>query len=172
MKKFVGIFIGLICGGVVLANEAIFQHPSSITKVQIPQYSQVACKFTQTKTIPNSKAYIKSGGNFKFDVTKGVVFETLYPKKSTTAYTTEQSKRISDIIIAINKKDYSYINQNFNVYYLKTSTNWELALKPKKSSKISSVMDSIIIEGNNYINNLDINTLKSGSTKINFTECR
>jgi len=109
---------------------------------------------------------------FSFDITKGVVFETLYPVKSTTAYTTEQSKRISDIIIAISNKDYSYINKNFDTYYVKSYSNWELALKPQKTSKAQNVMNSIVIYGNNYIDKLEINTVKSGNTKISFTECK
>ena len=96
----------------------------------------------------------------------------LYPVKTTTAYTTEQSKRVSDIITAISKKDYSYINKNFNVYYIKTPTSWQTALQTKKESKIHNVISSIIIQGNNYIETLEINTLKSGNTKINFTECK
>ena len=55
---------------------------------------------------------------------------------------------------------------------MKNQKNWELALQPKKESKIHNVMDSIVIHGNNYIDTIEINTLKNGSTKINFTECR
>lgn len=172
MKKFIGIILSIFVGSAVFAVESIYQHPTNIKNVQMPYYSNVACKFSQTKTIPNSKAYIQSGGNFRMDIKNGVIFDTLYPVKSTTAYTTEQSKRVSDIILAISHKDYSYINKNFDSYYLKTQSGWKLALKPKKSSKISNVMGSIIIDGNKYIDKLEINTVKSGSTKINFTECR
>ncbi len=162
----------IFSGSLAVAKDAIYQHPAQISKLKTPQYSQASCKFSQIKTIPNSDAYIKSGGNFKFDINNGVIFETLYPVKSTTAYTSEQSKRISDIIIAISKKNYSYINRNFEVYYLNSSGTWQIALKPKKDSKISNVMASIVIHGSKYIDKIEINTLKSGSTKINFTECK
>lgn len=173
MKRFIVIVLPIfLAGSCVSAKDAIYQYPANIANVKMPQNTNVTCKFTQTKTIPNSQACIKSGGNFKFNINNGVIFDTQYPVKSTTAYTSDQSKRISDIIIAISKKDYSYINKNFNVYHLKNQKNWELALQPKKESKIHNVMDSIVIHGNNYIDTIEINTLKNGSTKINFTECR
>lgn len=173
MKQLFILFLIIIFNGsIAVAKDTIYQHPAQISEVRMPQYSQASCKFSQTKTIPNSDAYIKSGGNFKFDIKNGVIFETLYPVKSTTAYTSDQSKRISDIIIAISKKNYSYINKNFEVYNLNNSGNWQIALKPKKDSKIHNVMDSITIHGSKYIDKIEINTLKSGSTKINFTECR
>lgn len=155
-----------------MAQDAVFQHPSTPDKVYMPQYNLVLCKFTQTKTIPNSPSLVKSGGNFKFVANKGVIFDTSYPVKSVTSYTSDQNKRINDIITAITKKDYTYLNKNFDLYYIKNAGSWKLALKPKKSSKASGVMESIIIAGGNYINQIDINTIKSGSTKINFTECK
>lgn len=172
MNRFIIILLFILAGSYTFAKDAIYQHPTDISKVSMPQYTNVSCKFTQTKSIPNSKAFIKSGGNFHFDINKGVIFDTLYPVKTTTAYTTEQSKRVSDIITAISQKDYSYINKNFNVYYIKTPTSWQTALQTKKESKIHNVISSIIIQGNNYIETLEINTLKSGNTKINFTECK
>lgn len=172
MKKLFVLILSILVGGSVMAQDAIFQHPSKPDKVYMPQYAFVACKFSQTKTIPNSPSLLKSNGNFKFVANKGVVFETLYPVKSTTSYTSDQNKRINDIISAITKKDYTYLNKNFDLYYVKNGANWRLALKPKKSCKAGSVMDSIIIAGGSYINQIDINTIKNGSTKINFTECK
>ena len=173
MKSFI-ILVLLIIFAVsyAQAKDVIYQHPSDIANVKMPQYNNVSCKFSQTKSIPNSEAYIRSGGNFKFNINNGVVFETTYPVKSTIAYTTDQSRRISAIITAISKKDYSYINKNFDVYYLKKTNQWQLALKPKKDSKSHGVIDAIVIYGNYYIDTLEINTFKSGNTKINFTECR
>ncbi len=171
MKKLLGLISGILIGGCVMAQDVIFQHPSTPDKVFVPQYKNVSCKFTQTKTIPNSQAYVKSGGNFKFKSENGVIFETLYPIKTTTSYTTGQNKRISDIITAVSKKDYSYLNKNFDLFYIKNNAGWKLALKPKTSSKAGSVMNSIIISGGQFINQIDINTLNSGNTNINFTEC-
>ncbi len=171
MKKFILCLIIIFQAGLIaFANDLIYKYPANILDVEIPQYSTASCKFIQTKTIPGSNAFIKSGGDFTFDINNGVVFETLYPVKSTIAYTSD--KRISDIILAVSKKDYSYINKNFDVFYLRNNQSWQLALKPKNDSKIKTVMESIVIYGSKYIEKLEINTVKSGSTKINFTECR
>ena len=173
------VFLLLVTGLVTLRADAdsIFNHKITAKEAakNLPEFSDISCKFAQEKSVKNSTTStvtLKSGGNFKFDVKSGVIFDTLYPVKSTTAYTTEQSKRVSDIIVAISRKDYSYINKNFDVFYVKNPNSWQVALKPKKSSKISNVMNSIVIDGSTYINRLEINTLKSGSTKINFTECK
>lgn len=171
MKKvFILICTILFAESCVFAD--VFSHPANIENVKFPDFETVSCKFTQTKTIPNSSSALKSGGDFRFVKGKGVIFETDYPLQMITTYTSDENKRISNIIESINKKNYSYMNQNFNVFYEKKESNWILALKPKKDSKINSHINSIIIEGAKYINKLDINTLKNGSTKINFTECR
>ena len=171
MKKFILCLIIIFQAGLIaFADDLIYKYPANILDVEFPQYSTVSCKFNQTKTIPGSGAFVNSGGDFTFDIKNGAVFETLYPFKSTTAYTSD--KRISDIILAVSKKDYSYINKNFDVFYLKNNQNWQLALKPKNDSKIKTVMESIVIYGNKYIEKLEINTVKRGSTKINFTECK
>ena len=89
-----------------------------------------------------------------------------------TSYTSDENRRISGIISAINKKDYSYLNRNFKVFYEKNGAKWTLALKPKSDSKINAHIASIILEGGKYIDKIGINTIKNGSTKINFTECK
>lgn len=171
MKRLFLIFCGIILG-ISTANADIFSHPADIKNIAMPQFENVTCKFSQTKTIPNSESEIKSGGDFRFVKEKGVIFETKFPLQMVTSYTSTENKRISSIISAINSKNYSYINQNFNIFYEKNSGVWTLALKPKPGSKTNAHIASIIIKGEKYINRLDINTLKNGSTKINFTECK
>lgn len=171
MKKFLVLIAGIMAGICAFAQDSVYQHPASADMVFVPEYKNVSCSFTQTKTIPNSKAYLKSGGNFRLNSDYGVVFETLYPVKTTIEYTKGQNKRITDIITAVSKKDYTYLNKNFNLFYVKNGSNWTLALKPKENSKAAPVMEDIIISGALYINRIEINTLKSGSTKINFTGC-
>lgn len=171
MKKIWGLILGILVGG-----SAIFSVYSSVfaampADITLPQYRLVSCNFTQVKTIPNSAAEVKSGGIFKYRSDNGVIFETTYPVRATVAYTTEQSKKIAEIISAITRKDSTYLNQNFDLYYIKNEKDWRLSLTPKKTSKTASVMQSIIIEGAQYINQIDINTIKSGNTKINFTGC-
>ncbi len=171
MKNLWGLILGILVGGSAILNaySAVFASiPEDIT---LPQYNSVSCNFTQVKTIPNSSAEVKSGGIFKYSADNGVIFETTYPVKATTAYTSEQSKKISEIISAIRRKDSTYLNQNFDLNYIKNEKDWRLSLKPKSTSNTAKLMTSIIIEGAHYINRIDINTIKSGTTKINFTGC-
>ncbi len=161
----------LVSAGIIFlcskAFAGVFDHPTTPDKITLPQYNSVSCKFTQTKTA--GQTVIKSGGNFKFNSQNGVVFETLYPVKTTTAYTTNQNKRLDDIITAISKKDFSYLNKNFELYYVKNSLDWQLALKPKQGSKPHGVIKNIIISGSKYIDEIDINA--ASRTQINFREC-
>lgn len=171
MKKLLILTI-IILSGAGCAFADIFSHPAKVETIQIPQFQNVSCKFSQTRTIPQANVEIESGGEFQYIKDKGVIFETKFPVQMTTNYTTAENKRMSSIISAINNKDYSYLNKNFDVFYEKDAQNWTVALKPKADSKINPHIASIIIQGQKYINKLDINTIKNGSTKINFTECK
>lgn len=166
MKKILILICTFFICSKVFAG--VFEHPTTPDKISLPQYKEVSCKFTQTRTAGQS--VLKSGGNFKFNNENGVVFETLYPVKTTTYYTTDSNKRLNDIITAVSKKDFSYLNKNFELFYLKNGANWELALKPKQSSKTYGVIKNIIINGSKFIDQININT--SSSTTINFRECK
>lgn len=154
-----------------MAQDLIFQHLARPDSVFIPQYKAVSCKFTQNKTIPNTDTVIESGGRFRFNASSGVVFETLYPVVNTTVYATDKDKKLGALIAAIARKDYTYLNNNFELFYIRNGVSWRLALKPKVASKASGIMESIIIAGGKYIDQIDIRTPKSGNMKINFTEC-
>jgi len=171
MKKILFLFAGILIGSTVSAKDLIFEYRAKPDSVFIPQYRAVSCKFTQNKTIPNSDTVIQSGGNFKFNAGSGVVFDTQYPVVNTTAYTTDRDKRLGSLINAIAKKDYTYLNNNFEIFYVKNGLQWRLALKPKVGTKANGIMSSIIIEGGKYIDRIDIKTPKSGVMNINFTEC-
>lgn len=171
MKKLLLLAAGILIGGSATAQDVIFHHMAKPDSVFIPQYRAVSCKFTQNKTIPNNPNVITSGGNFKYNSASGVVFETLYPVVNTTVYATDKDKRLGAVITAIAKKDYTYLNSHFELFYIKSGATWRLALKPKMSSKTCGIMESIILEGGKYIDRIDIKTPKSGKMTINFTEC-
>ncbi|HIS36119.1 TPA: hypothetical protein IAC10_05755 [Candidatus Scatousia excrementigallinarum] len=171
MKKFLFLAAGILISGSAMAQDLIFQHLARPDSVFIPQYKAVACKFTQNKTIPNTDTVIESGGRFRFNASSGVVFETLYPVVNTTVYATDKDKKLGALIAAIARKDYTYLNNNFELFYIRNGVSWRLALKPKVASKASGIMESIIIAGGKYIDQIDIRTPKSGNMKINFTEC-
>lgn len=163
MRKIFIIFLTIFTGC------CVFAYSVSPDRISLPKYSRVVCKFTQQKTFPNSKNTVKSGGNFEFNSQKGVIFETLYPVKTTTSYTISENKKINDIITAINKKDYTYLKKNFELDYIKNGSKSELTLKPKQTSKAYGVINNIKIESSKFINKIYING--SSNTEINFTEC-
>ena len=116
MFKYLIIFVLLILGTYSLAD--IFDYPADTQTVveSLPQFNSISCKFTQEKVFPQRT--LQSGGNFHFIKEKGVIFETLYPVKTTTSYTSSGNKQINEIITSIANKNYSVINKNFNLFYL------------------------------------------------------
>lgn len=139
----------------------------------LPEFNDTVCKFQQQKAIKNDSSYVNlsSGGNFQFIKTKGVIFETTYPVHSVSSYTSAQNKQVSSIIKAISEKNYSYLEKNFDIFFVNKSQTWELALTPKSDSKIASQMKKIYIKGTKHIDYMRIETLNS-KTSIQFTGCR
>ncbi len=160
------IFLFLTVFSCAYAN--VFEHQTTAEKLanSLPEINSVSCKFTQEKKFP--KSTLKSGGNFHFVKERGVIFETLYPVKTTTSYTSANNSQINNIIKGIANKDYSFINKNFELYYEKEANNWIVALKPKAKSPAAQQLKNIIIYGNRNINQIDINTLNGNYTKIKF----
>lgn len=172
MRKFWIFLLLIFCGmSVCFASDDIFNHPSTSKAIstQMPKLKDVSCKFTQEKYI--GSAVLKSGGNFQFVKSKGAIFETLYPIKSTVSYTSAQNKQMNDVIVAISNRNYSYLDKNFSLFYKKENNNWTIGLKPKKGSVTASQLHNIIIKGNVDINNIKIDTIKNGTTDIHF-KCR
>ncbi len=166
-KKYLILFATLFIAQSTMAN-GIFDNPTTPWDVaeKLPPLDNISCKFTQEKSFKNKT--VKSGGNFEFIKDKGVIFETLYPVKSTSTYTSEGNKQINGIITGIANKNYSYINKNFNLFYISSATDWTLALKPKEKSPAFGQLESIIINGTNNINKMIIKTTNGVTTEINF----
>ena len=123
---------------------------------ELPKLESIDCKFKQEKLIKNIKKPLLSNGNFRFVKGEGVYFETLYPVKSTVSYTNKDYKQINDIILAISNKKYSKLDREFDFYFSKDQNLWILTLKPKTESKSSKYLDSLTIEGEEYINKIVI----------------
>ena len=128
----------------------------------LPRIDSVECKFKQEKVIKNLQKPLLSEGNFRFVKGEGVYFETLYPVKSTVSYTNKEYKQINDIILAVSNRKYSKIDREFDFFLSKDGDVWSLELKPKTGSRSDKYLDSINIEGENYINKIVITT-KDGS---------
>ena len=153
------------------ARADVFDYPSKISDFinKIPQVTDITCDFKQQKDIKNVKKPVVSGGKFTFDKKKGVVFETLYPVKSTVSYNNRDYKQINDVIKAISDKKYSKIEAEFDFYFQNGKDKWTLGLKPKTSSKTKEILFSIEIYGSLQIDKIIIRTQNGNKTTIWFT---
>ena len=129
---------------------------------ELPKLESIDCKFKQEKLIKNIQKPLLSNGNFKFVKGEGAYFETVYPVQSTVSYTNKDYKQINDIILAISNKKYSKLDREFDFYFSKNERLWTLSLKPKTESKSAKYLDSLTIEGDEYINKIII-LAKDGS---------
>lgn len=176
-KLFFILVFTFVLTSVSVYADSVFNHKVSAKYVagNLPVFSDSSCKFTQEKSMRNNSTgeiKLKSGGNFKFEKDKGVTFETLYPVKSVSSYTSAQNKQVSSIIKAIANKNYTYLERNFDIYFQKNNAKiWELALKPKKDNKASAQLKSITIKGQRVIEYMVIDTLNS-KTSIHYTDCK
>ncbi len=143
-----------------------------------PSFENAICTFSQNKFMKKSEISLISGGDFEFMKDKGVIFKTTYPIQSDSYYTSDSNKNAASIIKSVANKDYSFLEKNFDIYYLKeeNSTNWTLGFKPKKGSKIEDNLLSIQIFGNTkddkgIISKMIIDT-DNVKNEMNFSGCR
>lgn len=172
MKKLFISLLSFLIISAANASEEVFNHKVSTDVIEIAPFRDVVCKFEQEKTIPASNATIKSGGDFRFVLKKGVIFETLYPVKYTTSYTSKENKYVNDIIVGISKKNFSQIEKTFDIHYMKQNEKWVLGLIPKADSPAALQLKNIIIFGQKDIDRIYINTINNGSTKLKFSDCQ
>ena len=152
------MFSVLVCSASLYDNKT----PAKELSKELPSLNNIECKFKQEKVLKNIQNPLISGGNFKFDKSQGVFFETTYPIKSTTSYTNKDYEQINDIILAISNRRYSKLDGKFDFYYQKDNSLWSLGLKPKENTGINRYIESITIEGTDYINKIII-SMKDGS---------
>ncbi len=178
MKKMLILFF-IFLGTCAVYAEGIFSHKTTAQKVVsvMPEFESKSCKFSQSKIMTSSSAALKSSGNFKFIKNQGVIFETTYPIHSESSYTASQNKKINNIVKSVVNKNYSYLEKNFDIYYMSTGAGkWMLALRPLQNSPAKEGMKSIQITGETkskqgIITKMLIET-PNASTTINFTDCR
>ena len=133
---------------------------------QIPEISDINCKFSQTKTFKESGLVLKSSGNFEFKKNKSVTFYTNYPVKTVNSYKVDDYTQINSIINAVSSKSYSKLEKEFEFYFEKQKNYWALGLKPKVKSKAYNYIKSIEIEGQNSISKMTIINKDETKTEI------
>lgn len=164
MKKILLVLLVMLCSLNMSFAFGSKKNAKDIAE-QIPELENISCTFTQKKAIENMT--LNSGGNFKFVKDKGVIFETLYPIQMITTYNSPRTKYVNDIILAVSKKDYTYLDKNFKLDFARLDNKWHLVLNPKKDN-IKKHLNSVAIDGNTYINRIYIDTVNSGQTEILF----
>ncbi len=178
MKKVLFLFFIVLGTCAVFADE-IFSHKTTAQKAAsvMPNFESKSCKFSQNKIMTSSSVALKSSGNFKFIKNQGVIFETTCPIHSESSYTASQNKRINNIVKSVVNKNYSYLEKNFDIYYMSNGAGkWMLALRPLQNSPAKEGMKSIQITGETKSNEGIITKMlietPNASTTINFTDCR
>lgn len=148
----------------------VFEHPQKLSAItnNLPELNSINCKFHQEKTFSNSNIKIISYGNFKFIKNKEIIFHTTYPTNFVTSYNSSEYKQINDIINAISTKSYSKIEKIFQFYFEKNNNKWTLGLIPKPTHQCAKYLNSIEIQGSDYITQIIISTKTSGKTTIRF----
>lgn len=141
--------------------------PDYISK-NLPALNSIECKFRQEKTLTNISKPVVSSGDFKFVKGEGVYFYTKYPVQTKADYTNKNYKQINSIIKAISAKKYSKLD--FDFYYEGNISKWSLGMKPKKTSDAYTVLNSITIDGTDYINKITILQTNGNKTVIWFTK--
>lgn len=160
------LLICLLMSPVMAAS--VFDSPSNAKYVManIPQFRNISCSFSQSKTISGSSTVLKSGGDFSFYKTKGIVFYTKYPVKMTTTYSFGQNVKVNKIINEVINKNYTFLDKNFNLFF-KKSNMWELGLVPK-NIEMKKYINNIYISGDVNIRVIEIKNIDGSITKINF----
>lgn len=75
---------------------------------------------------------------------------------------------MNEVIMAISNKNYSYLDKNFDLYFVKNNDIWTVGLKPKQGSAASTQINNIIVNGQVDIKQIKISTIKNGTTDISF----
>ena len=156
----------LLLSNTVFAND-VFNYPVKPIDIlpYIPQFENLTCQFTQTKTIPNSPMILKSGGDFFFNKETGVVFYTKYPIKMTTIY--DKNEQVNKIISCIINRNFTTLEKNFSFYFKNKNSSWELGLIPN-NPQIKHHLNKLHISGDSIVKNIKITNTDGSITKIDF----
>ncbi|XDU73444.1 outer membrane lipoprotein carrier protein LolA [Rouxiella sp. WC2420] len=85
-----------------------------------------------------------------------------------TAQNNPQMFQFNSLLTALFHADHRALEQNFTLNFSDLGQgNWRLVLEPK-TSPLNRLFKTITLDGQNYLNNIDINDMQGDSTKIRF----
>ena len=172
MKK-ISISILVLMFFSIQAFADVYEHPVYLknpSSTQIPKMGSIKCKFRQEKYIKNIDKLLISSGDFEFIENKGVYFYTQHPIKSITDYTNKNYNQINEIVNAISTKRYSKLEKEFEFFYKKDNSSWNLGMKPRKNSDAYNFISSITVTGTDYIRKISIQQKNGNKTILWFTK--
>ncbi len=158
MKSKFGYLIICFLFFILSCSASVYDHKTNakVLMKELPVLNNIECTFKQEKILKNIEKPLISGGNFKFDKSRGVFFETTYPIRTITSYTNKDYEQINDIILAISNRQYSKLDNAFDLYYQKNTEDWTLGLVPKGTTILDKYVGSITIDGSDYIKKIVI----------------
>lgn len=166
---------------------------SALTQIlkEIQKSPQIQSKYTQKKSLQSLKRPITTSGDFSFSLKQGVLWKQTKPFPLTIGITPnslyqvnpdgsqfqlEADKvpflsQISGIFISLFQGDAQKIFENFDVFFLGDSQNWQLGLIPK-NILIQKFFQKITIHGKKQINSIHLIESSQSSTLLEFTQHR
>ena len=162
------LFVFFVSAFGVSAYADIWDKPEPLEKIasKLPEITDIKCRFTQEKTIPNIDKTFVSSGDFQFVKSEGVIFYTKYPFVQVIDYTNRNYKQINDVIKAVSSKKFRKIEKEFDFFFEEDASGWILGLKPKE--KTAEFLSSITIEGSDFIQRIKIEMINGALTDIRF----
>jgi|GEM_PF-839963 len=152
------------------AGADVWDKPEPLEKIasKLPEITDIKCRFTQEKTIPNIDKTFVSSGDFQFIKNEGVIFYTKYPFEQVIDYTNKNYKQINDVIKAVSSKKFRRLEKEFDFFFEENTpeNSWTLGLKPKE--KTAEFLSSITLEGSDFIQRIKIEMINGALTDIRF----
>ncbi len=148
----------------------------------------VTGNFEQTKILAKLQRQIKSSGTFIISAEDGLLWKTTKPFPSAMAITdsaiiqtsksgnksvldssgNETFEKMSKIISSVFKGDAKTLEENFEIYFMGTSSNWTMELLPLDES-LSAVIQSIFVAGDSTIKSVWLKENESNSVRYEFS---
>ncbi|OAN11008.1 hypothetical protein A3K86_18710 [Photobacterium jeanii] len=179
----------LVSGGISLPAHAI-----SLPELQqqLAAHTLVRGDFTQTRTMEMFSQPLVSQGQFLLTQNQGLLWQQTLPFPVALTLTQDKLSQqfgdqpaqvmaakdnpmvfyFSHVFLSLFKGDTSQLTEQFDLTLTEQANQaWQLVLKPK-SAPLNAVFSNITIQGQDHINQLQLNEVRGDHTLIEFTNQR
>jgi len=194
MKKFFLILSLFLFSVILRAdekNKSLFDNPlnpqtmDAFTKIStiLAEHKIVKGNFEQIKKLNRLNRTLVSSGNFLIVPELGMVWDTLKPFPSTmtlgknyiiqsrsgqrtvlSAQENETFIRMAEVISAVFTGNIEKLTENFDIYFIGVTTNWEIGLIPKDKF-IAYITERIVMNGDSAIKSILVYEQNGDSTE-------